>query len=262
LILQELVSGKRAFDGESNMAVLARIMAGAPEPLSLADGSTPPVALEKAIAGCLQKSQQERFKSVAELARTLEPLASVSAKRSIQRINDLEKGSLSFDTTAQAGQAPASDESGPTNDTHAVTNASDSPGRTRTRGRTIVMVCLAAGIVAGLIVSLKRQEAGDERRSLAGNDIGSVHASATALDAQPENPASSDPQPGLAGESAAADHSATAVASAVSARAAAQPRVTVGPARTTGAQQPSAEPKSSERPAGPPNPRGPYADPD
>jgi Tol biopolymer transport system component/predicted Ser/Thr protein kinase len=86
-VLYEMITGRRAFQGDSKMSTLASIITQEPGPL-------PPVVphdLEKIIGRCLRKDPARRFQTMADLKVTLEELK-----------EDSESGKL-----AAAGAAPA-----------------------------------------------------------------------------------------------------------------------------------------------------------
>ena len=65
------LSGRRAFSGDSTVAVMAAVLHKEPEPLQA------PESIRKIVARCLRKSPDDRFQSVAELRAAL---GSVSAR--------------------------------------------------------------------------------------------------------------------------------------------------------------------------------------
>ncbi len=87
VILYELVSGMRPFDGESMPEVVGKILRNAPERLG---ELVPGVGLdfELVVARCLSNEPENRYASVAELASALRPFASnvASASLSAERI--------------------------------------------------------------------------------------------------------------------------------------------------------------------------------
>jgi len=85
IILHELVVGAPPFRGESGPAVMVSIAVGIPPPLCSERPDAPP-ELEAVVKRCLSKDRRQRFESVAELARALEPLASPQGRGSAARI--------------------------------------------------------------------------------------------------------------------------------------------------------------------------------
>jgi eukaryotic-like serine/threonine-protein kinase len=69
-LLYEMVSGKRAFRGNSNLATLAAILRDEPEPL----GTGVPAALRKVIARCLSKDCDRRYPHMGEVKLALTDL--------------------------------------------------------------------------------------------------------------------------------------------------------------------------------------------
>jgi serine/threonine protein kinase len=73
VVLYEMVTGRRAFRGDSKMSTLAAILTKEPEPPSrIVPGL--PRDLEKAIVRCLRKSPERRWQSMADLKVALEEL--------------------------------------------------------------------------------------------------------------------------------------------------------------------------------------------
>jgi eukaryotic-like serine/threonine-protein kinase len=69
-VLYEMVTGKRAFDGKSQLSVASAILEMEPEPLGMAKPMTPP-ALDHAVKKCLAKAPDERWQSASDLASEL-----------------------------------------------------------------------------------------------------------------------------------------------------------------------------------------------
>jgi len=69
-LLYEMVTGRRAFQGDSNISTLAAIIHKEPAPL----GGEMPRDLEKLIARCLRKDPSRRFQTMADLKVALEEL--------------------------------------------------------------------------------------------------------------------------------------------------------------------------------------------
>ncbi len=66
-VLYEMVTGKRAFEGKTQLSVASSILEREPEAMSAVKPITPP-ALERAVQRCLQKSPDERWQSAGDLA--------------------------------------------------------------------------------------------------------------------------------------------------------------------------------------------------
>ncbi len=66
LVLYEMLSGKRAFSGNTPMAILAAIVKDEPAPL------VAPEALERIVRRCLAKQATQRFQTMAEVRTALE----------------------------------------------------------------------------------------------------------------------------------------------------------------------------------------------
>ena len=76
-ILYEMLSGKRAFHGETPADTMSAILKEDPPELSETGRSIPP-ALERIVNHCLEKSPAQRFQSASDVAFALESLTEVS----------------------------------------------------------------------------------------------------------------------------------------------------------------------------------------
>src|SRR4051794_2750703 len=77
-ILYEMVSGKRAFRGETPADTMSAILKEEPEPLTASITSVPP-ALERVVRHCLEKNPFERFQSARDLTFDLSEIVSPSS---------------------------------------------------------------------------------------------------------------------------------------------------------------------------------------
>jgi len=84
-ILYEMLSGKRAFRGETAADTMSAILKEEPEELS-ETGRSVPAALERIVRHCLEKNPAQRFQSAGDVGFALEALAdaSLSSKTSAQ----------------------------------------------------------------------------------------------------------------------------------------------------------------------------------
>src|SRR5262249_50658899 len=80
-ILYEMLSGKRAFHGNSAAETMAAIANAEPAELSTMSPGVSP-ALDGIVRHCLEKSPSERFQSARDLAFDLQALSASSAVRS------------------------------------------------------------------------------------------------------------------------------------------------------------------------------------
>jgi Tol biopolymer transport system component len=69
-VLYEMLTGKRAFEGKSQLSVASAILEKEPEPIGTAKPMTPP-ALDHAVRKCLSKVPDERWQSASDLASEL-----------------------------------------------------------------------------------------------------------------------------------------------------------------------------------------------
>src|SRR5574341_619388 len=69
-VLYEMATGKRAFEGKSQLSVASAILEKEPEPISAIQPMTP-AALEHVVKTCLAKDPEERWQSAADVRREL-----------------------------------------------------------------------------------------------------------------------------------------------------------------------------------------------
>src|SRR5579864_500138 len=77
-VLYEMISGKRAFHGETAADTMSAILHSEPPELTQTNRSVPP-ALERIVRHCLEKNPEERFHSAHDLAFDLDTLTSISS---------------------------------------------------------------------------------------------------------------------------------------------------------------------------------------
>ncbi|HUP46313.1 MAG TPA: protein kinase [Thermoanaerobaculia bacterium] len=75
VLLYEMATGKRAFEGKSRASLIASIMSAEPQPMSVTVPMTPP-ALDRVVRACLEKDADERWQSAHDVARELRWLSS------------------------------------------------------------------------------------------------------------------------------------------------------------------------------------------
>src|SRR4029077_19307086 len=73
-VLYEMLTGKRAFEGKTQLSVASAILEKYPAPISGMKPMTPP-ALDHAIRRCLAKDREQRWQSARDLARELDWIA-------------------------------------------------------------------------------------------------------------------------------------------------------------------------------------------
>jgi eukaryotic-like serine/threonine-protein kinase len=83
--LYEMASGKRPFDGKSQVGVLAAILERDPEPISVVQPLTPP-ALEKLIRTCLAKDPDQRWQSAHDVKLQLEAISEMGSKAGVPAV--------------------------------------------------------------------------------------------------------------------------------------------------------------------------------
>src|SRR5208282_1778074 len=77
LVLYELITGQRAFEGKTRTSLVASILKDQPRPLSELQPLSPP-ALERVVATCLEKDPDKRWQSAREVKHALEWISTES----------------------------------------------------------------------------------------------------------------------------------------------------------------------------------------
>ena len=89
-ILYEMLSGKRAFHGDSPVETMSAILKEEPPDL-IETNRNVPSALERIVRHCLEKNPAERFQSARDLAFNLEAMSEISSSRSGAQALPIEK---------------------------------------------------------------------------------------------------------------------------------------------------------------------------
>ncbi len=87
VVLYEMLSGRRAFQGDTAADTMIAIVKEDPPDLSVAERHIPP-GLERIVDRCLEKSPSARFQTAADLAFALESLSGQSDRTTIARAAD------------------------------------------------------------------------------------------------------------------------------------------------------------------------------
>lgn len=93
VLLYELLTAKRPFDGESVPQVCASVLTASPPLLSELRDDLPP-ELDQVLLRCLEKEPKQRFSSVDELAQALDPFASAPTRSAGIALEDVEATSV------------------------------------------------------------------------------------------------------------------------------------------------------------------------
>ncbi len=81
-VLYEMLSGNRAFKGESAVEMLNAILKEDPPDISVTNSNVPP-ALERVVRHCMEKNPEERFQSARDLAFALEAVSGFSGSQTL-----------------------------------------------------------------------------------------------------------------------------------------------------------------------------------
>ena len=74
VVIYEMATGRKAFEGESKASLTAAILTSEPPPITKAQPMTPP-ALERVVKRCLAKDPEERWQTARDLASELKWIA-------------------------------------------------------------------------------------------------------------------------------------------------------------------------------------------
>ncbi|HUL74072.1 MAG TPA: protein kinase [Vicinamibacterales bacterium] len=85
VVLYEMLTGRRAFQGDSAVETMNAILKSDPAPAETSGASLPP-ALDRVVLHCLEKGPEERFQSARDIAFDLEALAGASSQTSAQPV--------------------------------------------------------------------------------------------------------------------------------------------------------------------------------
>ncbi len=83
-VLYEMATGRRAFEGKSQVSVASAILEKDPEPVSVSQPLAPP-ALQHVIHGALMKDPDSRWQSAADIARQLRWISSSDSSSNLAR---------------------------------------------------------------------------------------------------------------------------------------------------------------------------------
>ena len=91
-VLFEMLSGRRAFKGDTAADTMTAVLREDPPELTLAARSIPP-ALDRIVRHCLEKNPAERFQSTRDLVFSLEALSTASGSGAVEAITNGRRGS-------------------------------------------------------------------------------------------------------------------------------------------------------------------------
>jgi hypothetical protein len=83
VVLYEMLTGRRAFQGDSAVETMNAILKSDPAPAQIGQQPLPPV-LDRIVQHCLEKSPEERFQSARDIAFDLDALAGESSQTSVK----------------------------------------------------------------------------------------------------------------------------------------------------------------------------------
>ncbi len=99
-ILYEMLTGRRAFGGATWAEAMAAILKDDPPPFELAAPATP-LALQRIVLRCLEKSPEERFQSASDLAFALDALSDPANASAPPRVEPASRARISESAMAR-----------------------------------------------------------------------------------------------------------------------------------------------------------------
>ncbi len=148
VILYELVSSERPFDGDDFDALTRAILHGEPAALHVADGAPPQLKL--AIDACLAKNLEARHRDVLALAEALAPLASAEMSAAPRRIARILSAGARRARASGGAETPVRD------DERRDRNAEEGTGSSQaaTHGKRASEVAAKAGVLRKTSIAL------------------------------------------------------------------------------------------------------------
>src|SRR5580693_3434104 len=93
LVVYEMATGKKAFEGKSQASVISAIMSSDPQPMSSLQPMTPP-ALDRVVKRCLAKEPENRWQSANDLANELKWIAEAGSQTATPGAATAERGRM------------------------------------------------------------------------------------------------------------------------------------------------------------------------
>ncbi len=151
VILYELLTGKVPFEGDTLSEVCVKAAMQPPPPIRDRRPDVP-LALEVVILKCLEKSRENRYRNVAELALGLAPFGPKRSRASVERISGIiQAAGLSMSALALPPSSRAEPDSGPQDGTQAAWGQTKSGNKWGRSGATVVVALFAVAVVGALI---------------------------------------------------------------------------------------------------------------
>jgi tRNA A-37 threonylcarbamoyl transferase component Bud32 len=157
----QMLSGRHAFTGDSEPALLYQIVHTQPAPLTLVHPATPSrsAALAAVVGRALEKDKNKRFASILEFALAFENASGiVRAPGRARAIFDSREGVPSSPAGGPASVAPTIIEAAPAPMTTGAPVVSERPAEPKRKARPAVIVgALVVGALAGSLWALPRE---------------------------------------------------------------------------------------------------------
>lgn len=148
VIMYELSTGQRPFEGNSLAALCVTVLNASPKPLDVVKPSTTP-EFAAMVARCLQKRREQRFQNVGELANALESLRGPEVKSgAAERVTKVLQNARTVPDIPRRESDPVAERSASWAQTNREVTAQQARGR-RVLLASVVIVA-AAGVGVGL----------------------------------------------------------------------------------------------------------------
>lgn len=147
VIMYELWTGKRPFEGNSLAALCVTVLNASPKPLSELKESTSP-QFAGVVSRCLQKSRSDRFQNVAELAEALEKITPGSSAGAAARVVKVLQNARTVPDTPRRESDPVHERAASWAQTNREATAQ------RERGRRFILATVVIVAAGGIGVAL------------------------------------------------------------------------------------------------------------
>lgn len=159
VIMYELSTGQRPFEGNSLAALCVTVLNASPKPLEVVKPSTTP-DFAAVVARCLKKDRNQRFQNVGELANAIEALRGPEAKSgSAERVTKVLQNARTVPDIPRRESDPAAERSSSWAQTNREATTQQVRGRRVLLASVVIVAAAGVGVALG---QLAQREPGDE----------------------------------------------------------------------------------------------------
>ncbi len=159
VIMYELSTGQRPFEGNSLAALCVTVLNASPKPLDVVKPSITP-EFAAMVARCLQKKREQRFQNVGELANVLEALRGPEVKSgAAERVTKVLQNARTVPDIPRRESDPAAERSSSWAQTNREATTQQVRGRRVLLASVVIVAAAGVGVVLG---QLAQREPGTE----------------------------------------------------------------------------------------------------